>query len=273
MFDFNELPSCIEAHLSQQQFGLLPPAFHPNQIYGAALTQTSASADLSPFGAITYAVVGRGNNNYDEEPQHHSIAIAYPPHPEVSGGNSYYDEGSDTPASMMLSFTRGSPAMINPSLSAGYRQSSTRSPPQSDRPRGPYGMSAVTPEPLYLMPKSSPPHHQQQQDDDGETHEDDDMSGSVIYAESSPDDESPVPIAPIGTKSSSPDGESPVHITEELVSLRKAGLQYKTIKTILNLRAPVSTLRGRFRTLTKPKAQRVRKPVWTPADVSIPHQP
>jgi hypothetical protein len=56
-----------------------------------------------------------------------------------------------------------------------------------------------------------------------------------------------------------------------LVALRQQGVSYKTIKSKLNLDEAESTLRGRYRTLTKPKNERLRKPVWDPADVSPLH--
>jgi hypothetical protein len=55
-----------------------------------------------------------------------------------------------------------------------------------------------------------------------------------------------------------------------LVALRQQGVSYKTIKSKLGLDEAESTLRGRYRTLTKPKNERLRKPVWDPADVGPP---
>lgn len=54
-----------------------------------------------------------------------------------------------------------------------------------------------------------------------------------------------------------------------LVYYRKQGLSYKTIKTKLNLEEAESTLRGRYRTLTKPKNERLRKPTWSDEDVCL----
>lgn len=53
-----------------------------------------------------------------------------------------------------------------------------------------------------------------------------------------------------------------------LVKMRQDGHSYKQIKAELGLEEAESTLRGRFRTLTKPKEARVRKPEWTAQDVS-----
>ncbi|KAF8428323.1 hypothetical protein EV426DRAFT_587354 [Tirmania nivea] len=56
---------------------------------------------------------------------------------------------------------------------------------------------------------------------------------------------------------------------ELLVKLRDQGVSYKEIKKRLNCPEAESTLRGRHRTLTKDKSQRVRKPVWTDNDIRI----
>ena len=53
-----------------------------------------------------------------------------------------------------------------------------------------------------------------------------------------------------------------------LIDCKRRGLSYKEIKRAGNFKEAESTLRGRFRTLTKSKEQRVRKPQWQPRDVS-----
>ena len=58
-----------------------------------------------------------------------------------------------------------------------------------------------------------------------------------------------------------------------LVQMRLEGKSYKEIKEALGLEEAESTLRGRHRSLTKPKEARVRKPEWTTQDVSIPPLP
>ena len=55
---------------------------------------------------------------------------------------------------------------------------------------------------------------------------------------------------------------------EYLVRSKLAGMSYKEIRTTGNFTEAESTLRGRFRTLTKRKEQRVRKPQWLEKDVS-----
>ena len=52
-----------------------------------------------------------------------------------------------------------------------------------------------------------------------------------------------------------------------LVDLRRKGHSYKEIKRMGRFREAESTLRGRLRTLTKDKTERVRKPKWNRRDV------
>ncbi|PKY06964.1 hypothetical protein P168DRAFT_287485 [Aspergillus campestris IBT 28561] len=58
-----------------------------------------------------------------------------------------------------------------------------------------------------------------------------------------------------------------------LIEYKRRGLSYKDIKRIGGFREAESTLRGRFRTLTKAKDQRVRKPMWSEKDVCPPSLP
>lgn len=53
-----------------------------------------------------------------------------------------------------------------------------------------------------------------------------------------------------------------------LIECKRRGLSYKDIKRLGGFKEAESTLRGRFRTLTKAKEQRVRKPKWHDRDVS-----
>jgi hypothetical protein len=54
-----------------------------------------------------------------------------------------------------------------------------------------------------------------------------------------------------------------------LVQSKLAGMSYKEIRRLGKFTEAESTLRGRFRTLTKHKTARVRKPEWDDNDVSI----
>lgn len=54
-----------------------------------------------------------------------------------------------------------------------------------------------------------------------------------------------------------------------LIECKRRGLSYKDIKRIGGFKEAESTLRGRFRTLTKAKEQRVRKPQWLEKDVCL----
>lgn len=55
----------------------------------------------------------------------------------------------------------------------------------------------------------------------------------------------------------------------ELLALRESGLSYREIKQKHGFKEAESTLRGRCRTLLKPKEYRVRKPVWDEYSVSL----
>lgn len=54
-----------------------------------------------------------------------------------------------------------------------------------------------------------------------------------------------------------------------LVELKQAGYSYKDIKRRGNFKEAESTLRGRYRTLTKSKEERVRRPCWTEKDLRL----
>ncbi|KAF2399389.1 hypothetical protein EJ06DRAFT_557236 [Trichodelitschia bisporula] len=57
-----------------------------------------------------------------------------------------------------------------------------------------------------------------------------------------------------------------------LVDSRRRGLSYREIKELGGFSEAESTLRGRYRTLTKEKQDRVRKPVWEPEDIRLLNQ-
>lgn len=57
---------------------------------------------------------------------------------------------------------------------------------------------------------------------------------------------------------------------ELLVRWKKSGMSYRQIREQGGFTEAESTLRGRFRTLTKCREERVRKPLWTAEDVSVP---
>jgi hypothetical protein len=54
-----------------------------------------------------------------------------------------------------------------------------------------------------------------------------------------------------------------------LVDLKQRGYSYKDIKVMGQFEEAESTLRGRYRTLTKPKEARVRKPEWGDREASL----
>jgi len=55
---------------------------------------------------------------------------------------------------------------------------------------------------------------------------------------------------------------------ELLIECRRANMSYKEIKEQYGFEQSISTLRGRYRNLTKQKHERLRKPSWTSTDVS-----
>ncbi|CAG8036968.1 unnamed protein product [Penicillium olsonii] len=67
--------------------------------------------------------------------------------------------------------------------------------------------------------------------------------------------------------------EANMHYTDErnafLIDCKRRGLSYKDIKRVGGFKEAESTLRGRYRTLTKSKDQRVRKPKWQSRDVKL----
>ena len=50
---------------------------------------------------------------------------------------------------------------------------------------------------------------------------------------------------------------------------KRAGLSYKEIRRQGRFKEAESTLRGRYRTLTKSKEERVRRPNWTATDLQL----
>ena len=56
-----------------------------------------------------------------------------------------------------------------------------------------------------------------------------------------------------------------------LIEWKERGMSYKDIKARGGFEEAESTLRGRYRTLTKPKEERVRRPEWSDRDVSSLH--
>jgi hypothetical protein len=55
---------------------------------------------------------------------------------------------------------------------------------------------------------------------------------------------------------------------ELLLQMKRDGRTYRDIRKALDRKVAESTLRGRYRSLTKPRRERVRAPKWTGADVS-----
>ncbi|OIW33104.1 hypothetical protein CONLIGDRAFT_640259 [Coniochaeta ligniaria NRRL 30616] len=73
---------------------------------------------------------------------------------------------------------------------------------------------------------------------------------------------------PDSPSSASPASRTLTEKDELLIQYKEAGMGYKEIKKVGGFSEAVSTLRGRYRTITKPKEARVRKPAWADRDVS-----
>lgn len=70
----------------------------------------------------------------------------------------------------------------------------------------------------------------------------------------------------VGTKSAQRDTSK----DDLLVRLKSQGMSYKQIKEVGGFGEAESTLRGRYRALTKPKEARLRKPEWGDREVTFP---
>lgn len=81
---------------------------------------------------------------------------------------------------------------------------------------------------------------------------------------------SPLPTPPTVFKAYADDEEGGRRESQDayLVGMRQRGYSYKEIRAGGNFYEAESTLRGRYRTLTKDREQRVRTPKWTDNDVS-----
>lgn len=73
-------------------------------------------------------------------------------------------------------------------------------------------------------------------------------------------------------RNSQPHPQNPMTRTTKdafLITSKQAGMSYRAIRQAGNFSEAESTLRGRYRTLTKQKEERVRKPEWTEGDVRL----
>ncbi|CAG8908911.1 unnamed protein product [Penicillium egyptiacum] len=100
----------------------------------------------------------------------------------------------------------------------------------------------------------------------------------------SPDQKLASSLSPSFSASTNEEGRSPQqsgeggvesggHYSNErntfLIDCKRRGLSYKDIKRVGGFKEAESTLRGRYRTLTKSKDQRVRKPKWQEKDIRL----
>lgn len=128
--------------------------------------------------------------------------------------------------------------------------------------------------PPLPLPLPLPPRYDEHEPDEWHDREDDD------YEDEEEEETHPPPTKRRRTspkKKSVDTGHSPSSPAPDgdrsekdrfLVEKRKAGWKYSAIKQEGGFDEAESTLRGRFRTLTKDRTQRVRKPQWQKQDVS-----
>ncbi len=96
----------------------------------------------------------------------------------------------------------------------------------------------------------------------------DDRSLSPADDASAVDDASIADDASMAGDSETEDRE---HRDDLLLKLREKGYPYRYIKRYGRFKEAESTLRGRYRSLTKDKGERVRRPQWETKDVSSIH--
>ena len=98
-----------------------------------------------------------------------------------------------------------------------------------------------------------------------------DWSGTDPFQNPSPTFETH--ISPGQATSTNPGNDRTNHRSKSkdrmLIDLKQRGYSYKDIKVMGQFEEAESTLRGRYRTLTKPKEARVRKPEWGDREVSL----
>ncbi|OBT77161.1 hypothetical protein VF21_05054 [Pseudogymnoascus sp. 05NY08] len=80
---------------------------------------------------------------------------------------------------------------------------------------------------------------------------------------------SPSPAPPRNPPTPTPHPQTRSTKDAFLITSKRAGMSYRAIRQAGNFSEAESTLRGRYRTLTKQKEERVRKPEWTEGDVRL----
>ncbi|OBT99644.1 hypothetical protein VE01_02091 [Pseudogymnoascus verrucosus] len=79
----------------------------------------------------------------------------------------------------------------------------------------------------------------------------------------------PSPAPPLNPPAPTPHPQTRSTKDAFLITSKRAGMSYRAIRQAGNFSEAESTLRGRYRTLTKQKEERVRKPEWTEGDVRL----
>lgn len=140
----------------------------------------------------------------------------------------------------------------SPAISPGFHGGSTLMPRQSNN----------------LLARSAPDHglsnREQAQASNGSSYVPTPRDGSLRSVPRREDDRA----------QSNPESASDFHAQRRaddaiLLEGKRNGLTYKDIRKKLHKKCAESTLRGRYRSLTKARQERVRKPVWREKDVSL----
>lgn len=218
---------------------------------GFAGSFSPATPTTFPFGACDFAVHVRRDSN--EQPSYNNMPIRSFESNMTNGSDSFYGQFEWAMAVTNLTGqekeTREPSAPVQPFLMFSQ-----------PHPIVPSQRASTTPPPNkgtdYFDNKSP------DSEDDGSL----DLGDAVGQPEPEPEPESKKRASQITSKAQGRRNQR----DELLVELRMKGLPYKEIKARGGYQEAESTLRGRFRTLTKPKNERVRKPGWTEEDVSMP---
>ncbi|KAJ5802140.1 uncharacterized protein N7503_004590 [Penicillium pulvis] len=130
----------------------------------------------------------------------------------------------------------------------------------------------ITPQPEIATIIQQPSHHLATGANDHQQHPHHPMQAAIQHTpESLSQPDSPIQAQ---VESRTPNHlKATLHYSDSrnafLIDCKRRGLSYKEIKRMGGFKEAESTLRGRFRTLTKSKEQRVRKPKWVGQDVNL----
>ncbi|CAG8926863.1 unnamed protein product [Penicillium salamii] len=196
--------------------------------------------------------------------------------PWVTTSNLYRAEGICEPS---IHPTGPSTGLAGTPSSHSYNAMVSPSPihHQSRSPSSTFETASVRtcPKPLFPMQPTyiSSPHNVYSDTDTGSVSPSQKLPGSLSpssFTASSTTEEGP---SPQQIRDDQTGIRANMHYSDErnafLIDCKRRGLSYKDIKRVGGFKEAESTLRGRYRTLTKSKDQRVRKPKWQNKDVHL----